>query len=204
MEHDHVHSVYNNIAKHFNETRYKPWPLVEQFLNSLQSSSSLLDIGCGNGKYLSVRPDCHVYGCDPCAEFIAIAQEKHPHAQLCIANGLALPYRDQSIDHTISIAVFHHLSTDDLRKQFLSELRRVTRTSALLTVWSHDSVRSTWTSCGNSGDYMVPWHNKHDGVVYQRYYHVFHSDELLTLCRYFFPTVRIEYERENWYVYLAT
>ena len=204
MEQTHVHEVYSKIAKHFNETRYKPWPLVEQFLYSLQSSVSILDVGCGNGKYLSIRPDCSVHGCDPCAALLSFAQEKNPHAELLLANGLSLPYKSQSMDYGISIAVFHHLSTMAMRRQFLSELRRVVTNSVLLTVWSHDAVRSTWLPGNTSGDYMVPWHNHDDGLIYQRYYHVFTKDELTSLCREFFSSVDVQYEKENWYVYLAT
>lgn len=28
----HVHQVYEEIAQHFSHTRYKPWPVVEEFL----------------------------------------------------------------------------------------------------------------------------------------------------------------------------
>ena len=52
MEKEHVYDVYEKIAPHFSNTRYKPWPRVEQFLNSLPQGSIVLDVGCGNGKYL--------------------------------------------------------------------------------------------------------------------------------------------------------
>ena len=34
LEKMHVHSVYEEIADHFSETRHKPWPKVMDFLNS--------------------------------------------------------------------------------------------------------------------------------------------------------------------------
>lgn len=52
LEATHVHSVYEKIADHFSETRHKPWPKVMEFLESLPPSGTLIDIGCGNGKYL--------------------------------------------------------------------------------------------------------------------------------------------------------
>jgi alkylated DNA repair protein alkB family protein 8 len=57
LEHEHVHKVYNEIAHNFSDTRYKPWPRVVDFLRSFPSSSLILDIGCGNGKYLNTRHD---------------------------------------------------------------------------------------------------------------------------------------------------
>ncbi len=32
FEQKHVHQVYDKIANHFSHTRYKPWPVVENFL----------------------------------------------------------------------------------------------------------------------------------------------------------------------------
>lgn len=44
--------VYEEISNHFNETRHKQWPSVTKFLRSLEKGTLLLDVGCGNGKYL--------------------------------------------------------------------------------------------------------------------------------------------------------
>ena len=59
LERLHVHDVYESIAGHFSETRHSPWPRVSAFLDSLPSTAVVLDVGCGNGKYLGVRRgDC--------------------------------------------------------------------------------------------------------------------------------------------------
>lgn len=52
LEDQHVHAVYENVAGHFSETRSKPWPNVLQFVQSLEFGAVLVDVGCGNGKYL--------------------------------------------------------------------------------------------------------------------------------------------------------
>lgn len=52
LEKLHVHKVYNEIASHFSDTRHKPWPNVLEFVLSFEIGSILLDVGCGNGKYL--------------------------------------------------------------------------------------------------------------------------------------------------------
>lgn len=52
-----VHAVYEEIAGHFSGTRHSPWPRVAAFLRSLAPGALLLDVGCGNGKYLGLRPD---------------------------------------------------------------------------------------------------------------------------------------------------
>ena len=38
-EQQYVHDVYEKIAQHFSSTRYKPWPVVEEFLKELEIGS---------------------------------------------------------------------------------------------------------------------------------------------------------------------
>ena len=63
FERTHVHTVYNQIASHFSQTRYSAWPGVSNFLSSMSPYSSLLDVGCGNGKYLGIRKDVYCVKC---------------------------------------------------------------------------------------------------------------------------------------------
>jgi alkylated DNA repair protein alkB family protein 8 len=59
LERLHVHDVYEDIADHFSQTRHRPWPKVEDFLNSIDGAGRVVvDVGCGNGKYLGIREDC--------------------------------------------------------------------------------------------------------------------------------------------------
>lgn len=51
-----MYEVYEKIAPHFSNTRYKPWPKIADFLNGLEAGSIVADVGCGNGKYLGVNP----------------------------------------------------------------------------------------------------------------------------------------------------
>ena len=62
LEEEHVHRVYYDIAHNFSDTRHKPWPRVVDFLRSFASGSLVLDIGCGNGKYMNVRNDLMMVG----------------------------------------------------------------------------------------------------------------------------------------------
>lgn len=57
LEEINVHRVYDEIANHFSETRHSPWPQVQEFVESFEPGSILMDIGCGNGKYLSLNED---------------------------------------------------------------------------------------------------------------------------------------------------
>ncbi|KAL4801446.1 hypothetical protein BDV18DRAFT_149213 [Aspergillus unguis] len=63
-EEKNVHEVYQQIAKHFSATRYKPWPIVERFLQDQSPGAVGLDVGCGNGKYLPVNKDVYIVASD--------------------------------------------------------------------------------------------------------------------------------------------
>ena len=52
-----VHTIYNEIADHFSHTRHSAWPGVAKFIDSMSPDATMLDIGCGNGKYLNLRND---------------------------------------------------------------------------------------------------------------------------------------------------
>jgi hypothetical protein len=49
-----VHGVYNTISSHFSHTRYKPWPKVVEFLESLPDGSWVADVGKKFSKVLTI------------------------------------------------------------------------------------------------------------------------------------------------------
>lgn len=58
--------------------------------------------------------------------------------QVVVCDNLCLPFRDESFDAVLSIAVVHHFATVERRAMALRELARVTRIGGrlLLTVWA--------------------------------------------------------------------
>ena len=118
-----MHKVYNEIAKHFSETRHSPWPKVEHFLNSLKAGSILIDIGCGNGKYLTLNKDILKIGCDRSNGLLSVCQERNLNIFQC--DCLAVPLKDNSVDACISIAVIHHLASEERRLKAIQEMARI-------------------------------------------------------------------------------
>ncbi|CAD6249479.1 unnamed protein product [Miscanthus lutarioriparius] len=149
IEKKYVHRVYDAIAPHFSATRFAKWPKVAGFLNSLRPGSIVLDVGCGNGKYLGFNPDCLFIGCDISPPLIEICAGRGH--EVLVADAVNLSYRNDFGDAAISIAVLHHLSTDDRRRKAIEELIRVVRRGGLvlITVWARDqedkSLLNKWT-----------------------------------------------------------
>ena len=196
IEEENVKKIYSIIANDFNRTRSKVWPSVKKFIESFKEDSKFLEIGCGNGKNMLIRPNYFI-GCDICNEFIQICRLKSLNVINCCAT--KLKFVNNQFDATISIAVLHHLSTKERRIQAINEQIRVTKPGGkmLIEVWGKEN--NNRVKNGNSDTY-VPW--KYNNNTYQRYYHFFTKDELIQLLN-LFENIKIENifsEKFNWVI----
>lgn len=143
LESSYVHKVYEEISNHFSETRHKRWPNVTKFLENLQEGTLLLDVGCGNGKYLCGNRNVYKLGCDRSSGLMDICRKRGFEVLQC--DCLYLPYRDDSVDAAISIAVIHHLSTRERRRRAISEMVRVLRPGGrcLIYVWAMEQRKDS-------------------------------------------------------------
>ncbi|KAJ5105159.1 hypothetical protein NUU61_002506 [Penicillium alfredii] len=193
-EQQHVHDVYQQIAGHFSATRYKPWPVVERFLKELNPGAVGLDVGCGNGKYLTVNRNVFIIASDRSENLVRFAVQHQPHGTV-VADIFSLPHRDAFFDFAISIAVVHHLSTPARRIDAIAEILRTLKPGSethvggrvLIYVWALEqkTSRRGWDK-GDKQDIMVPWVRKgapsQDGPeqsqTFHRYYHLYQAGEL--------------------------
>ncbi|KAJ5216772.1 tRNA (carboxymethyluridine(34)-5-O)-methyltransferase [Penicillium chermesinum] len=213
-EQENVHEVYQNIAQHFSATRYKPWPIVHQFLQNLTSGSIGLDVGCGNGKNLMANRNVFIIGSDRSENLARIALKQHPHSAI-VADILRLPHRDAEFDFAICIAVVHHLSTPERRAQAIAEILRTVKRGSdlqpggqvLIYAWALEQKdsRRGWAK-GDQQDVMVPWVRKNptapqESQTFHRYYHLYEEGELEgDVERAGGQVVTSGYEKDNWWV----
>ncbi|KAI5957099.1 TRM9 [Candida jiufengensis] len=161
QEEVYVHDVYNEIAPHFSQTRYKPWPIVETFLKNRPKYSIGLDVGCGNGKYLNVSEDLFIIGTDRSSGLIQCGQEISKNQyNLGIADGLSLPHPNNMFDFAISIAVIHHFANENRRVQaiqhILSKLKQ--KGQCLIYCWALEQENSRrGYKEGDEQDILIPW-----------------------------------------------
>ena len=157
-EQEHVHEVYEQIASHFSSTRYKPWPIVESFLQALEPGAIGLDVGCGNGKYFTVNRDIFIVGSDRSSDLVKIASQRESHSAI-VADALALPHHAGRFDFSISIAVVHHLSTRKRRREAIGKILECLKVGgkSLIYVWALEQKgsRRGWDE-GCEQDVMVP------------------------------------------------
>ncbi|KAH6919024.1 S-adenosyl-L-methionine-dependent methyltransferase [Coprinopsis sp. MPI-PUGE-AT-0042] len=199
-----VHAIYDAIASHFSSTRYKPWPIIAAFLNSIPTGWVGLDSGTGNGKYLPLPADRpgHIWtiGMDMSRNLLEFAKTAGGIAREVVqGNVIDNGWRGGAFDYAISIATIHHLATPERRQLAVQRLIQAVAPDhgrILIYVWaieqdelSKRAVPTEEEAQKQGKDVVVPWVlNKGQSPsadttlkkeeVYNRYYHMFAKGEL--------------------------
>ena len=200
IEELYVKNVYNSIASSFDNSRYRPWSCVEAFLDDIPKGSIIGDIGCGNGKNMMYKKDCTHYGCDFSQSLVNICLQKNLNV-IC-GDILNIPYKTDTFDYTLCIAVIHHLSTVEKRKKAIQELERITKKGGkiFLLVWAFEQENDSRRKFIKQENF-VDWKDKQQKLLGKRYYYVFQKNELESLV----DKKKIEksfYEKGNWGIIL--
>ena len=135
-----VDNFYNENYKKFSDTRFCLWDVVRDFGNNFTSSSIVLDAGCGNGKNIKYfQNKCNVIGIDKCENLVNICIEKG--YQVTNEDVTNLSFQNNTFDFIMSIAVIHHIDTEEMRVNAIKELIRVLKPGGklLITCWAFES-----------------------------------------------------------------
>ncbi|XP_059608666.1 uncharacterized protein LOC132256333 [Phlebotomus argentipes] len=150
LEQAYVHDVYEICNEVVSPLR----PRVTQFLTSLEPGSLVCDVGCGNGRYLTpTNSFIYSIGIDRCHRLSQAARSRGNEVALC--DNLELPFRSESFDAVLSLAVVHHFATKDRRVEAIREIARVLRIGgrAIITVWALEQRNRRF----ESQDILIPW-----------------------------------------------
>ncbi|XP_049792555.1 uncharacterized protein LOC126199671 [Schistocerca nitens] len=81
---------------------------------------------------------------------------KQEYLKVLMCDNLSLPFRDESFDAVLSVAVVHHFATTERRVGALRELARVLRIGGrlIISVWAMEQRHRKF----ESQDVLVPWH----------------------------------------------
>ena len=190
------HRGYEKISHDFSQTRKVFWEELCFLGDHIKKNDKVLDIGCGNGRFLEVTKGkkIHYEGVDSSESFIKQAQKTYGDIGVFTkADALALPFKDTLFDVAVSFGVLHHIPSKKFRNQFLKEAHRVLKKDGLLilTVWNLWNERLTPTIkkyavqklLGRSKldfkDVFLPFGKKENA----RYLHAFTKGELKRLLK---------------------
>ncbi len=188
-----VHDDYLQIADDFSQTRKWLWPEFSFFKKYIKEGDTILDLGCGNGRFYPFVKDIKnisYTGIDNNEALIAHAQKIYSSTNFLVGDLLHIPF-NRKADILFSIAALHHIPSLELRNKSIRELNRVLKKNgyAVITVWNlfqkryrkHvlESLFNFIVRFGKYGwnDTFIPWG---DGKV-KRYYHAFTPKELKIL-----------------------
>ncbi len=185
---------YDVIAADFDKKRdYIPsdFAVLQDYINS---GDKILDLGCGNGRLKEIIGNkADYYGVDISGSLIRIAKSKYPDGNFFVSKPLSLPFESNFFDKVFCLAVFHHIPSEAIRKEFLKEISRVLKPMGkiILTVWDLNNNKKASNLLfknallkliGKSNldfkDVFYPWKNSAGDVVINRYIHIFSEKEL--------------------------
>lgn len=182
-----VSRTFDEIADSFDETRADPWPEVVAFAGSLPSGSTVVDLGCGNGRHAQALLDSRhrAVALDASRRLLDYARHRARDANIVLGDLCALPFGSASFDAAIAVASVHHLPTAADRLTALREVARVLRPGGrvLLMVWAFEQPRFQKAMSLQKnrrgpgfGNVWVPW--RAGGKHVERFYHLFVDGEL--------------------------
>lgn len=185
-----VRRDYEKIASSFSDTRRGTWEEIAYICNLVPEGSSVLDLGCGNGRLVKElsRKKVKYLGLDSSSSLLDLAKKQHPGAAFLEMDFTRdLSDLKQQFDFVISIAALHHLPGKALRLKVFKEIRKLLKPSGqfYLTVWNLQRppyrkylYLSRFLNFGRYGwnDTFIPW--KASKQTVWRYYHAFSTEEL--------------------------
>lgn len=188
-----VHDDFSIIADDFSQTRTWLWPEFTFFKRYIKEGDTILDLGCGNGRFYPFVKDIKnisYIGIDNNEALIAHAQNIYSSTNFVVGNLLDIPFHDKA-NILFSIASLHHIPSLRLRNKSVQELNRVLEKGGYvaITVWNlfqkryrKHIIKSLFNFIVHFGKYdwndtFIPWSKT--GI--QRYYHAFTPLELKKL-----------------------
>ena len=179
---------YRVTAGEFDQTRGQPWPGWERLPGYLQSPLSVLDVGCGNGRFgvfLAGHIDSlHYHGMDNNPALLARAREQLSGAVLTERDIVTQPPDSGEYDLVVLFGVIHHVPGWQQRQAFMQALAERLRPGGLLAFacwrfYEFERFRQRIVAWPDdieveAHDYLLDWRR---GEVALRYCHYVDDDE---------------------------
>ncbi|RWS26105.1 tRNA methyltransferase-like protein [Leptotrombidium deliense] len=146
LEQAYVHDVYSEIARECGACSPVRSHIKQFLFDEFEFGSLLMDIGCGDCKYLNLNADIFTVGLERCEDWFHKEENviRNNSSNCCndllIADLVYLPIRDEFFDGVLCCGVLHHLSTTERRIRALNEMCRIMKIGGklMITVWAFE------------------------------------------------------------------
>jgi 2-polyprenyl-3-methyl-5-hydroxy-6-metoxy-1,4-benzoquinol methylase len=141
---------YNKVAKHFSATRSYLWHDLTPFIDYIQDGDKVLDVGCGNGRLLSLLKGKSVkyLGVDFSENLIAEAKQKNPGSEFKVLDIHELGKLGERFDVVFCVSVLNHFPFKD-QKKIIQNIGSVLKTGGHLllvnwNMWNLGKKKNVW------------------------------------------------------------
>lgn len=148
LEQAYVHDVYAQIARECGACSPVRSHIKEFLFEELEFGSILIDIGCGDGKYLNLNSGLFSFGLEKCGDWFSgdtnhearTPNSRQIRGDFLLGDVLNVPIRDEFFDAALCCGVLHHIATFERRIVALREIARVLKIGGkiLITVWAFE------------------------------------------------------------------
>lgn len=176
---------YDKMADDWSSTRQTFWPeltdkIQRYVFGNHDDNIKLLDVGCGNGRLLSIIPKDKIdyLGVDVSKELLFIAKKNNPDFNFALVDPMMdslSNFEDGEFERIVSIGVLHHIPPNVV-ENWLANIYRVTADDSfsVFTVWN---LSGTYYELNSDGDTVINFmHHKNS-----RYLHDYTKEELTDL-----------------------
>lgn len=122
-----------------------------------QNADSLLDVGCGSGRFLALIKESHAYerlcGVEPSSAAASKVEVECTQASI-----VDLPYANEEFDVLSCLEVLEHIQPAQFSKA-ISELSRVARSTIIVTVPNRETLLQSLVRCPQCYCCFSPWHH---------------------------------------------
>lgn len=183
-------SLYTTQADEFSKTRTAPWSgwveLTARGLIKTNNSYNILDLGCGNGRFLKfVEQNAKVssyLGVDYSNLLLSQAKKLGAEVAKVDLDNTNWSIEKKNFNLIAAFGIQHHLSSFETREYFLKQIANYLSDNgiAVVTYWQfldYDRYQKKITSLNNNNDYHMSFGTTQNA----RFCHYTNMDEILKL-----------------------
>lgn len=195
-----MQSSYDKFSSEFSASRQNLWPELLEFKKYLKYGIKILDLGCGNGRLISLLKDCEIdyIGSDISSSLLNYAkkQEKGKIKGFEFIEGdmTRIDFEKESLDIVFMIASFHHLENKKKRIELLKKMNNWLKKDGLLimtnwNLWEKRNFKKYFKCLFDCSmpktfkDFIIPFKNNRGESLGKRFYHSFTMLEIEKLMK---------------------